>query len=114
VTTDCNGQWTPSPVDEETQAERDLASFTAKILGESATEHLTRTWREYHKSTKRMPNFGDVGRGLYEKFESELTTTQRFYTTGPQNTSPSWQSLVFKSAQLRPVGPGWFVRWRNL
>jgi len=94
----------------ELQAARDLEEFTARILGEDPITYLSRTWREYVKEHRRQPNFGDVGRTLYEGYESSLIATQRFTASGVGG----WGQIVFKSASLRPVGPGWFVRWRNL
>jgi hypothetical protein len=101
-------------VDPDLQAARDLEEFTARILGEDATAYLTRTYREYVKEHKRHPNFGDVGRRVYEDYEKSLISEARFFTASGVGFNAGYNGLAYKGAAIRPVGPGWHVRWRNL
>jgi hypothetical protein len=99
--------------DEPEQVARDLEEFTSRILGEDAIQYLTRTYQEYRKEHKRHPNFGDVGRALYEQYEHSIVAEVRFTASGGGGGG-GYGLIAFRGANLRPVGPGWHVRWRNL
>ena len=76
-----------------------------RLLGETAPQYLARTNVEFMEQTGKRANFGDAGRDLIDAYWREAGVTKEY---GER------MGLTINGAAVRPIGPGWRIRWRHL
>lgn len=77
-----------------------------------ACEYLRKVYNEYcRQHPGAYPVRMEVGRELFDAYEGELQANERFVrrTVGEFDVIDTSPGLMFKGAEVRPVGRGWLA-----